>query len=150
MFQGSYYNRGARFIASRSSTYVGVHNYQNVLELPYYYIIFKPDVVIFDAAEYVFTDYYFDSSKMNEMDLNPSLSLESTTFDKIKEMNSNASVCIISGKKIDRIFFEQTYADARYAFFVANDEVFDFIHDENNSMELSLKHGTVRVGDERK
>jgi hypothetical protein len=31
-----------------------------------------------------------------------------------------------------------------------NDEVFDFIHDENNSMELSLKHGTVRVGDERK
>ena len=44
--------------------YIGVHDYQNVLNLDYYFNIFQPSIV-FEVAEYTFSDSYFlDSRKM--------------------------------------------------------------------------------------
>ena len=150
-FQGSYYNRGARFIASRSNTYVGIHNYQNVFELPYYYNIFKPDIVILDAAEYVFSDSYFDSSKMKKMKLNPSLSLESYSLENVtrtaQRVNSSTDADMILDSKVDRIFLEDEYKKAEYAYLLINNEVYDFIQNDNRTLELSLAHGNVKIGD---
>lgn len=155
MFQGSYYNRKARFIVSRSSTYIGVHNYQNVLDLPYYYNIFKPDVVILDAAEYVFTDDYFDSQKMKELNLNPSLIIEPSSFDvqintlkeTTSEYQSQIIANMIAGKKVDDIFLNQGINDVKYAYFLINDEVYDFIQAEDGALSLSVEHEKVRAGD---
>ena len=155
MFQGSYYNRGARFIASRSSTYIGVHSYQNVLELPYYYNIYKPDVVVLDAAEYVFTDDFFDSSIMKKLDYNPSLSNGSIPFEQVvshvkssaNKLDTNTVSNIEFGKYIDRIILNEKYKDAKYAYLLINSEVFDFSQNDNNMLELSLEHGKVQVND---
>lgn len=156
MFQGSYYNREARFTASRSSIHVGIHNYQNVLELPYYYNIYKPDVVVLDAAEYVFTDDYFDSSKMEMLDFNPSLSAEAVPFNEVVAMVKNTAIkldeSIVAnidfGDYIDRIILNKKYKDARYVYLLINNESFDFTQDENNTLELTLEYGKVNVGDE--
>ena len=61
VFQGSYMNSyGTNFFINAFSEYVYVHDYQNVLDLPYYFNLFKPECVIFEVAEYTFSDNYFD------------------------------------------------------------------------------------------
>lgn len=50
---------GDIFIANVLEEYIYVHNYQNVIKFPYYFNIFQPDCVIFEIAEYTFTEKYF-------------------------------------------------------------------------------------------
>ena len=72
VFQGSYVNGfGERFFSNAFGEYIYVHDYQNVMDIDYYFSAFQPDCVIFEAAEYTFSDSYFDRQKMMEMDLNP-------------------------------------------------------------------------------
>ncbi len=74
VFQGSYMNKfGYKYLANGFSEYVYVHDYQNVLNFPYYFNIFQPDCVIFEVAEYTFSDRYFPYDAMCAMDLNPLL-----------------------------------------------------------------------------
>ena len=74
VFQGSYMNSyGTKFFINAFSEYVHVHDYQNVLDLPYYFNIFKPDCVIFEVAEYTFSDKYFDYENMQTLDFNEPL-----------------------------------------------------------------------------
>lgn len=156
MFQGSYYNRNTSFIESRANTYIGIHNYQNVLNLPYYYNIFKPDVVVLDAAEYVFTDSYFDSQVAELIDYNPSLLTDEITFDDkveslkkdIKRHNAEITVSVAPGNKIDKLFLSYNAQKTKYAYLLINGEVYDFCQtDDNESLALSLKHGKVDNGD---
>ena len=75
VFQGSYINgMGYKFFENACAEYIHVHDYQNVIDMEYYINVFQPDCVVFEAAEYVFNDTYFDSSKMAEKTFNPSLS----------------------------------------------------------------------------
>lgn len=67
VFQGSYINHYPELLIPLFRQYTGIHNYQNILNLPYYFEIFKPDIVILDVAEYVFDDRYFDSSQMQNI-----------------------------------------------------------------------------------
>ena len=64
IFHGSYYNRGPKFFIGRAREYIGIHDYQNVLDLDYYFNLFKPELVVFEVAEYTVSDGYFDSQKM--------------------------------------------------------------------------------------
>ena len=45
-----------------------MHDYQNVLNFPYYVNMFQPDCVIFEVAEYTFSNEYFDYEKMKNLD----------------------------------------------------------------------------------
>ena len=47
--------------------------YQNILDFEYYVNIFQPDCIVFDAAEYTFSNEYFDYQKMLDFKLNPLL-----------------------------------------------------------------------------
>lgn len=77
VFQGSYMNtKGYAYCINGFGEYIHVHDYQNVLEMPYYLNIFQPDCVIFEVAEYTFKDSYFSLSKMLNLDLNPVLDPE--------------------------------------------------------------------------
>lgn len=75
VFQGSYMNgMGYKFFENACAEYIHVHDYQNVIDMEYYINVFQPDCVVFEAAEYVLNDTYFDSSKMAEKTFNPALS----------------------------------------------------------------------------
>ncbi len=75
MFQGSYMNGyGKEFMANAFSEYVHVHDYQNVIDFPYYYNAFRPDCVVFEVAEYTFMTSYFSYERMGSIDYNPVLS----------------------------------------------------------------------------
>lgn len=67
VFQGSYLNGREKFLKSRFSDYIAVHNYQNVFNIDYYYEIFQPDIVIFEVAEYTISDNYFSEDIMDEL-----------------------------------------------------------------------------------
>ena len=74
VFQGSYMNSyGCKFFENAFSKYIMVHDYQNVIDFPYYYNIFQPDCVIFEVAEYVFNDTYFNYEKMMSINYNPAI-----------------------------------------------------------------------------
>ena len=71
-FQGSYLNRnGYKFLANGLEEYIYVHDYQNVMDFSYYYNIFQPDYVVFEAAEYTLTNTYFDYERVCDLELNP-------------------------------------------------------------------------------
>ncbi len=76
MFQGSYMNTyGRKFMMNALGEYISVHDYQNVLDLPYYFNLFQPELVVFEVAEYTLEDYYFSYEKMVSLDYNPVLFL---------------------------------------------------------------------------
>ena len=74
VFQGSYMNSyGYKFLENGFGEYIYVHDYQNVINFPYYFNIFQPDCVVFEVAEYTLEDRYFDFENMSAMKLNPPL-----------------------------------------------------------------------------
>lgn len=94
MFQGSYMNvYGYKYMINACGEYIYVHDYQNVIDFPYYINIFQPDCVIFEVAEYTFSDLYFDYQKMKEASYNPSLSsLSAKEYSVIRPSNQDLSV----------------------------------------------------------
>ena len=85
VFQGSYMNSsGYKFLASALGEYVSIHDYQNVIDFPYYFNIFKPEYVIFEVAEYTVKGDYFSTTKMKKIDYNPPR--ESVDVEKISQL----------------------------------------------------------------
>lgn len=75
VFQGSYMNKfGYRYMSHALGENIFIHDYQNILNLPYYFGIFQPDCVVFEVAEYTFSKTYFSYDRMSALDWNPSLS----------------------------------------------------------------------------
>lgn len=71
MFQGSYLNSRTKYLKNQFREYITVHNYQNVLDLDYYFQIFEPECVVFEFTEYTLSNTYFSYEKMNAMELSP-------------------------------------------------------------------------------
>ncbi len=67
-FQGSYmnYHIGYKFFIEALGEYIGVHNYQNILNFEYYYNLFEPEIVVFEVAEYTIKNEYFNYQDMME------------------------------------------------------------------------------------
>ncbi|HIZ84278.1 MAG TPA: hypothetical protein H9668_07680 [Firmicutes bacterium] len=71
-FHGSYYNgERTKFYQTSFHEAVGVHNYENFINLDYYVNIFQPDLVILETAEYATTASYFDTDALLSKVLNP-------------------------------------------------------------------------------
>lgn len=110
VFQGSYMNFfGNKFFINAFSEYVYVHDYQNVLDLPYYFNIFKPDCVIFEVAEYTFSDSYFDYENMLTIDYNEPLgnfsNLETSTATIKKD-----DITVTKGDVLTKLTWQQDEA----------------------------------------
>lgn len=72
VFQGSYMNSyGYKYMQNAFREYVYVHDYQNVINLPYYFNIFQPECVVFEVAEYTFLEEYFSYESMVDINYNP-------------------------------------------------------------------------------
>lgn len=72
-FHGSYYNRNRHFYDCVFKETYAIHNYQNIMDLDYYFNIFQPECVILETAEYATGRSYFDIQKLNNKTLNPTL-----------------------------------------------------------------------------
>lgn len=153
IFHGSYYNRGPEFFVGRSKEYIGIHNYQNVLNLDYYFNIFQPDVVVFEVAEYTFSDGYFDSGKMAGLDYNPSLINGSESIDisikKAKEqaeeftIETGSRINLINQDGFDTVYIEKDLSSARYVYILADNKIFDVQKDEYNLYRTGIPHGAI-------
>lgn len=111
VFQGSYMNSyGYKFLMNAFSEYIYVHDYQNVLDFPYYFNIFQPDCVIFEVAEYTFTNKYFDYQKMKALNYNPPLSALEETMYTCQNVAAE-DLTIEKGETLTKITWhtEQTY-----------------------------------------
>lgn len=99
MFQGSYMNEyGKEFMANAFSEYIHVHDYQNVIDFPYYYNAFKPDCVVFEVAEYTFMSTYFSYEKMGSINYNPTLASAINSAEKQEERVLNISEVVVTEK----------------------------------------------------
>jgi len=73
VFCGSYYNTNDRskFLRESFSELIFVHNYENVLNLDYYFNIFKPDAVLFESTDYATESDYFSHENVKKASYNP-------------------------------------------------------------------------------
>lgn len=105
VFQGSYMNgMGYKFFQNSLGEYIAVHDYQNILNFPYYFNLFQPECVIFEVAEYTFADNYFDYEGMKAINWNPTLAayapglgvnaLERLTADEVRVERGNVFTTI--------------------------------------------------------
>ena len=91
MFQGSYINSyGHKYYENAFGECIQVHNYQNVLNLPLYYNIFKPQAVVFELAEYTLKSGYFDYNRLKNLSYNPELKSLAGTFEAPKSLEYDA------------------------------------------------------------
>lgn len=68
VFQGNYMNvYGAKFFENSFGEYIAVHNYENVINMEYYFEMFQPDCVIFEVTEWTVLNAYFSYDVMVEM-----------------------------------------------------------------------------------
>lgn len=114
VFQGSYMNnKGYQFLINAFGEYIHVHDYQNVIDLPYYFNIFQPECVIFEVAEYTFSEKYFSLDKMKAIDYN--LPLESLPDDTYMRAD------------IDRESIEVTRGDALTTILWKTDTQYEYV-----------------------
>lgn len=66
VYQGSYLNGREKYLKSRFSDYIAVHNYQNVFNIKEHFGEFTPDIVVFEIAEYTFSEGYFSEESMKK------------------------------------------------------------------------------------
>ena len=152
VFQGSYYNGRTKFFIGRSSEYIGIHDYQNIFNLNYYFNIFQPDVVVFEAAEYTFVNRYFDSEKMMSIDFNPSLYVEGN--DAKESLNSlisnaektNLDIALICerGDGFDTVWFDVRFPEAKYIYLISNGIIIDIIKDSEGLCITDIPHEILR------
>lgn len=157
IFQGSYLNSRPQFLISNTSVDIGVHNYQNVLDLDYYFNIFQPETVIFEAAEYVFSDTYFSLEGMKNMDLSPALitreelekadgSMEEAVKALCRKTDRyplSMSGVIREGRQIDTVFTGTIPQGCRYAYLYTHGQVYDLKPDEAGVYAVSVEHGRI-------
>lgn len=134
-FEGSYLltnDRTEKFIANHFSETVVVHDYQNIFNLNYYLNIFKPDVVVFEMADYTFQEYYFAKYYMETMQLQPMLDVEEIIqkgeLKYSKEINGEYVIYIINNPKDE---FD-------YKYLVVDDMVYDLYKYDNENIALTI------------
>lgn len=151
IFQGSYMNvYGAKFLENSFGEYIAVHDYQNVMNIDYYFNIFQPDCVILEAAEYAMLDDYFSFEVMAAMDLNPALE----SFKKLPETEKKLVEDMFGVEEGNTLATVYTTGinDSQYVYLEMNGKVFDLRKQEDGSFaaavdkkELNLENISITV-----
>lgn len=137
VFQGSYMNNfGKLFLQNSFGEYIAVHDYQNILNLPYYFNIFNPDYVVFEVAEYTLTDNYFNFEKMKNLNFNKKFELvHSRTMNSTENELSMSDIYIEQGKSLTTIVWNNKMGDIAWLFL---DKEYDLIKNEDKNYFLSI------------
>ncbi len=145
VFHGSYYNRNPEFFYGRAKEYIGIHNYQNVFDLDYYFTLFQPDMIVFEVTEYTIDEQYFDYQQMTTMDYNPGLP-EGILTDRGQtggEPEAIAeSVYVVSNPDFDEIYYENETGDAKYVYLAVEGKVYD-LHAFDGIYSADVVHDSV-------
>lgn len=149
VFHGSYYNRSPEFFIGRASEYIGVHDYQNVLNLDYYFSLFQPDLVVFEVAEYTFDDRYFDSRAMAAINFNPGIQeVARGELDlSMTGVPNEENAYIIMRNDFDELYYEGDLSDARRVYLIYNGKTFDLHQNANKLYYVEVVNGLVNPGD---
>lgn len=125
VFQGSYMNeKGAKFLQNSLGEYIAIHDYQNVIDFDYYFNLFQPDCVVFEVAEYTLREQYFDSTRMSQMKLNPTLS----SFEDVKAEHRELSSLEIEkeeGTAIEKITVKGLDDNIDYVYIEIDGNIYD-------------------------
>lgn len=158
-FQGSYLNGRPPFIIANASTEIGIHNYQNILNFDYYFNIIKPDIVIFEVAEYVFSDNYFDYNGMKNINLQPAVynglnALEEEEagqlFAGMDEYPVSISGVLLEREYIDTLIIEGIIPESKYLYLYANGQIYDLKKDDKKGYTVSVEHGKIKENEPTK
>ena len=98
MFHGSYYNRDPLFYACAFQESYGIHNYENILYLPYYFNIFQPDYVIVSSAQYATTSTYFNYDNLCVAEINVPLTEVEGREQTVCALRDMSPVCETDGR----------------------------------------------------
>ena len=149
VFQGSFYNSRSQFLVGRTREYIGVHDYQNVLNLDYYYNIFQPEIVVFEVAEYTFKDEYFDSNKMKSLTFNPAIDSDKL-INTDNEPEGQIAIAqtikcgVVEGDGFDRIYLDRGLYSAKYVYLISEDYVFDLQLDTYGVYSTGVPHNAIK------
>ncbi|NBI70861.1 hypothetical protein D3Z50_07275 [Clostridiaceae bacterium] len=144
VFQGSYMNgQGNIFLQNALGEYIFVHDYQNVMNLPYYYNLFQPDCVVFEAAEYTLTDAYFDWERMKAVDFNPPLRrIIQEAGERGKIENSRLTdLRAEQGKTLTKLTWSGD-PKAEYVWLALGEYEYDFIEREPGVYEAAVENSS--------
>lgn len=139
VFQGSYMNEyGYKYLMNGFGEYIYVHDYQNVINFPYYFNIFKPECVVFEVAEYTITNEYFDFGRMQAMNLNPPLESVSGRGEDIQsEEVDEAALTIGKGTKLTKITWEPESEISHGWLELGEGNVYDLMPDDESEGSYS-------------
>ncbi len=140
VFQGSYMNSmGYKFLQNSLGEYIAVHDYQNILNFPYYFNLYQPECVIFEVAEYTFTNNYFDYAAMQSLHWNPELAayVPGHSINEIQKLTGE-EVSVERGKVFTTIRWKADRIQ-EYAWLIAGG-AFDMalVDPEENLYEVSI------------
>ncbi len=121
VFQGSYMNNfGYKYLINAFGEYIHIHDYQNIIDMPYYYNIFKPDCVVFEVAEYTFNETYFELEAMKNIKFNKPVA----SFGEIETVSkavAEKDIVIESGKTLTKIIWN-TDIEVEYVWLMLGEE----------------------------
>lgn len=141
VFQGSYMNvYGYKYFMNGFGEYIYVHDYQNVIDFPYYFNIFQPECVVFEVAEYTIHNDCFNYDRMKAMDLSPTLeSVLPEKEDLIQDVELNAEDLVVEkGKKLTRITW-RVDSDVVYGWLKTGEEkVYDLMKNEAGNVTATI------------
>ena len=125
LFQGSYLNRKSDYIINNAKEAISVHNYQNVLDADYYINLFKPDCVVFDVAEYVFSNTYFDFNRMCNLEFPASYNTFLDTVESLPLQKETLFAEKREGGAITSVTLKNAFENVKNAYFFCNFDVYD-------------------------
>ncbi|MDO5695649.1 MAG: hypothetical protein Q4P30_02670 [Eubacteriales bacterium] len=145
-FHGSFYVSHPDFLAGDAAEFTAIHNYENILNLPYYINLFEPDLVVFIASNYTLCSTYYDEDALINTDFNPALdSINANIYDHM--LPSANWTCTTSEENPVTLTVSNPVEDGRYAYAVFDknpDIVYDLTFDTEDSMlELVLQHSQI-------
>ncbi len=148
-FQGSYLlteDRTNKFLANKFSKTIAVHNYQNIFNINYYLNIFRPDIVIFEVADYTFAEYYFAQYFMETMSVPPTLESLNNFDEYICDSNIEYKI-ELDGEYLTYII-SNTANKYTYGYLCVDDTIYDLRKYDNENMALTiLKENEFDIGD---
>ncbi len=127
IFQGSYLNSRLDFFPNQFRDTVTVHNYENVLNMPYYYNIFRPDCVVFEVTDFTIKNDYFRFDSLKELNFAPPF--DSFKDYEVKEAKQRRSqLQTEAGYSITNFLLPESGIEGDYVYLQVGDRILEMQH----------------------
>ncbi len=133
-FHGSYYNgERTKFYQTSFHESIGIHNYENFLDLDYYVNIFEPDMVLLETAEYTTTRGYFSIETLNSKILNP-------LYETVQELPHQSYALM----ELDPLIFSEEGSALTSAEFVVDLDIqYGYVLIDDKTFDLQIADGVA-------